>query len=191
MSKGLLDYFRRASRPATRRPLLKKGSIRKLFLWAGNTLFMERRRIRNTGAIDFREPIYGHRAPPPLWVFCALVHGGRHLPKALGFSEDVSRLHDLKRLCLFRRDEVPARNTNRQSGFAFTPRKKFLRVPRGVFEKPPLGRMWDSVPQREGKPVSEVRLFRRDKVLSRNTDRPSGFAFTNLKKFLRVPRGVF
>ena len=102
-----------------------------------------------------------------------------------------SRLHDLKRPSLFRRDEVPARNTHRQSGFAFTHLKKFLRVPRGVFEKTPLGRVWDSVPQREGKPVSEVRLFRRDKVLSRNTDRPSGFAFTNLKKFLGVPRGVF
>ena len=36
-----------------------------------------------------------------------------------------------------------------------------------------------------------VRLFRRDKVLSRNIHRPSGFAFTNLKKFLRVPRVVF
>ena len=106
MSKGLLDYFRRASRPATRRPLLKKGSIRKLFLWAGNTLFMERRRIRNTGAIDFREPIYGHRAPPPLWVFCALVHGGRHRRKSKGFRRMPPTMHDLKRLCLFRRDEV-------------------------------------------------------------------------------------
>ena len=36
-----------------------------------------------------------------------------------------------------------------------------------------------------------ARLFRRDEVLSRNAHRPSGFAFTNLKKFLRVPRGVF
>ena len=36
-----------------------------------------------------------------------------------------------------------------------------------------------------------ARLFRRDEVLSRNTNRQSGFAFTNLKKFLRVPRGVF
>ena len=34
-------------------------------------------------------------------------------------------------------------------------------------------------------------LFRRDKVPARNIHRLSGFAFTNLKKFLRVPRGVF
>ena len=177
--------------PCTRRPLLKKGSIRKLFLRTGNILFMEGRRIRYAGAIDFREPIYGLRSPSPLWVFCALVHGGRHPSESPWVFGDASRLHDLKRQSLFRRDEVPARNTNRQSGFAFTHRKKFLRVPRGVFSKTLLGRVWDSVPQREGKPVSEVRLFRRDKVLSRNTDRPSGFAFTNLKKFLRVPRGVF
>ena len=77
--------FSQGSLPCTRRPLLKKGSIRKLYLRTGNILFMERRRIRYAGAVDFREPIYGHRAPSPLWVFCALVHGGRHLPKALGF----------------------------------------------------------------------------------------------------------
>ena len=145
MSKGLLDYFRRASRPATRRPLLKKGSIRKLFcgrathfLWKGeesgmpeplifgnrsmdtvrhpfsdafrrvpalhpatpfekgvdpktfvrtdNILSMEELRTRNTRAVDFWVPVYGYRSPSPLWVFCAFVHGGRHLPKALGFS---------------------------------------------------------------------------------------------------------
>ncbi|MGM9667712.1 MAG: hypothetical protein ACI3XN_06650, partial [Eubacteriales bacterium] len=49
--------------------------------------------------------------------------------------DDASHLHDLKRPSLFRRDKVPARNTNRQSGFAFTHRKKFLGVPRGVFSK--------------------------------------------------------
>ena len=104
---------------------------------------------------------------------------------------DAFRLHDLKRLCLFRRDNVPARNTNRQSGFAFTPRKKFLRVPRGVFSKM---RPWQGVGQRPtkgGQATIGVRLFRRDKVLSRNTDRSSGFAFTPRKKFLRVPRGAF
>ncbi len=211
---------------------------------------MEGQRIRNAGTVDFREPIYGYRSPSPLWVFCALVHGGRHLPKALGFSDDASRLHDLKRLSLFRRDKVPARNTHRPSGFAFTHLKKFLRVPRGVFSKTLLGRVWDSVPQRESEPAHRgapfqagrgpctkhrqtvrlclyapkkvfegskgrffknaplagcgtashkrrasqpvgVRLFRRDEVPARNTDRPSGFAFTPRKKFLRVPRGVF
>ena len=82
-----------------------------------------------------------------------------------------------------RRDKVPARNTDRQSGFAFTHLKKFLRVPRGGFSKTLLGREWDSVPQREGEPVSEVRLFRRDKGLSRNAHRPSGFAFMPPKSF--------
>ena len=105
--------------------------------------------------------------------------------------DDASHLHDLKRPSLFRRDEVPARNTDRPSGFAFTPRKKFLRVPRGVFSKM---RPWQGVGQRPtkgGQATIGVRLFRRDKVLSRNTDRSSGFAFTPRKKFLRVPRGAF
>ena len=156
--------------------------------------------------------------------------------------DDASHLHDLKRLSLFRRDKVLARNTDRPSGFAFTPRKKFLGVPRGVFSKTLLGREWDSVPQRVRKPVRRgtpfqagrspctkhrqtvrlclyapkkvfegskgrffknaplagcgtashkrrasrpngARLFSRDKVLSRNTPRLSGFAFTHLKSF--------
>ena len=63
----------------------EKGVDPKTFLRMGNILSMEGQRTRNAGAIDFREPIYGHRAPPPLWVFCALVHGGRHRRKPLGF----------------------------------------------------------------------------------------------------------
>ena len=66
-----------------------------------------------------------------------------------------------------------------------------MRVPRGFFTKTLLGREWDRVPQKESEPAIGARLFRRDEVLSRNAHRPSGFAFTNLKKFLRVPRGVF
>ena len=69
--------------------------------------------------------------------------------------------------------------------------KKFLRVPRGGFSKTLLGREWDSVPQREGEPVSEVRLFRRDKGLSRNAHRSSGFAFTNLKEVFGGSKGRF
>ena len=62
--------------------------------------------------------------------------------------DDASLLHDLKRPSLFRRDEVPARNTDRPSGFAFTNLKKFLGVPRGVFSKTLLGREWDRVPRK-------------------------------------------
>ena len=137
--------------PCTRRPLLKKGSIRKLYLRTGNILFMEGRRIRYAGAVFLWEPIYGLRSPSPLLVFCALVHGGRHPSESPWFFGDASHLHDLKRPSLFRRDEVPARNTDRPSGFAFTHLKKFLRVPRGVFSKTLLGRVWDGVLQREGK----------------------------------------
>ena len=69
--------------------------------------------------------------------------------------------------------------------------KKFLGVPRGGFSKTLLGREWDSVPQREGEPVSEVRLFRRDKGLSRNAHRPSGFAFMPPKSFWGFQGAVF
>ena len=130
-------------------------------------------------------------AVPSVGVLCSRAwwEASSESPWVFG---DASHLHDLKRLCLFRRDEVPARNTDRPSGFAFTPRKKFLRVPRGVFSKT---RPWQGVGQRPTKggraSPNGARLFSRDKVLSRNTPRLSGFAFTHLKKFLRVPRDAF
>ena len=91
-------------------------------------------------------------AVPSVGVLCfrAWWEASSESPWVFG---DASRLHDLKRLCLFRRDKVPARNTHRPSGFAFTHRKKFLRVPRCVFSKTLLGREWDSVPQRESEPA--------------------------------------
>ena len=55
----------------------EKGVDPKTFLRMGNTLFMERHRIRNAGTMDFREPIYGLRSPSPLWVFCAFVQAGQ------------------------------------------------------------------------------------------------------------------
>ena len=84
--------------------------------------------------------------------------------------DDASRLHDLKRPSLFRRDKVPARNTHRPSGFAFTHREKFLRDPRGVFSKTLRGREWDRVPQKE------------------RASQPSGHAFSGgTKSFHETP----
>ena len=72
------------------------------------------------------------------------------------------------------------------------PKKVFEGSKGAFFQKRPLGRVWDSVPQKErASQCIGARLFRRDKIPARNTDRPSGFAFTLPKKFLRVPRGVF
>ena len=59
--------------------------------------------------------------------------------------DDASLLHDLKRPSLFRRDEVPARNTDRPSGFAFTPRKKVFEGSKGRFFK---NAPWQGVGQR-------------------------------------------
>ena len=106
--------------------------------------------------------------------------------------DDASRLHDLKRPSLFRRDEVPARNTDRPSGFAFTPLKKFLGVPRGVFSKTLLGREWDSVPQKERASQScEVRLFRRDKVPARNIRQTVRLRLHEPKKVFEGSKGRF
>ena len=105
---------------------------------------------------------------------------------------DASHLHDLKRLGLFRRDKVPARNTHKIVRLRLYAPKKVFEGSKGRFFKnaPLAGSGTASHKERASQPVG-VRLFRRDKVLSRNTDRQSGFAFTHRKKFLRVPRGVF
>ena len=72
----------------------------------------------------------------------------------------------------------------------YTP-KKFLRVPRGVFSKT---HPWQGVGQG---PTKRERASHRGAPFQAGrspfTKRPrlSSFAFTNLKKFLRVPRGVF
>ena len=87
--------------------------------------------------------------PSPLWVFCAFVHGGRHPPKAFGFSADASHLHDLKRPSLFRRDKVPARNTHKIVRLRLYAPKKVFEGSKGRFSKT---RSWQGeggVPQRE------------------------------------------
>ena len=194
----------------------EKGVDPKTFLRMGNILSMEGQRTRNAGTVVFRVAVYGLRVPrsmgagrcpftdtfrrapalhpatpfekgvdpktlsadgqhtfygraknpvcrsrfslgTDLWTPVAVPSVGVLCSRAWWEAssespwvfDDASHLHDLKRLSLFRRDKVLARNTDRPSGFAFTPRKKFLGVPRGVFSKTLLGREWDSVPQKE------------------------------------------
>ena len=94
-------------------------------------------------------------AVPSVGVLCSRAwwEASSESPWVFG---DASHLHDLKRLCLFRRDKVPARNTHRGDGFAFTHLKKFLRVPRGAFSKT---RPWQGVEQRPtGKGVREIKV---------------------------------
>ena len=69
--------FLAGSPPCTRRPLLKKGSIRKLYLRTDNIFLTERYRIRNAGAVDFWVPVYGRRSmgagiAPFLTIFAGL-----------------------------------------------------------------------------------------------------------------------
>ena len=135
-----------------------------------------------------------------LWVPCAVPSVGVLCSRAWweASSEspwvfgDASHLHDLKRPSLFRRDKVPARNTHKIVRLRLHEPKKVFEGSKGRFFK---NAPWQGVGQcptkGECEPVCKVRLFRRDKVPARNTNRPSGFAFTPRKKFLRVPRGVF
>ena len=91
----------------------------------------------------------------------------------------------------FQAGRSPCTKHPRLSGLAFTHRKKFLRVPRGVFSKTLLGREWDRVPQRESKPIWPGTPFQAGQSPFTKHPRLSSLAFTPRKKFLRVPRGVF
>ena len=168
--------------PCTRRPLLKKGSIRKLFCgwathfsWKGIESGMPEQWISGNRSMDScRRPLCG------CFVLSCMVGG--IFRKPLGFRRCLppARPEKAKPFQAGRSPCTKHRQTVRLCLYA---PKKFLRVPRGGFSKTLLGREWDSVPQREGEPVSEVRLFRRDKGLSRNAHRSSGFAFTPKKSF--------
>ena len=135
----------------------------------GNILFIERHRIRNAGTVDLGKPIYGHRAPFPLWCFVLSCMVGGIFRKPLGFRRCLPPARPEK-AWPFQAGRSPCtkhRQTVRLGRYA---PKKFLRVPRGVFSKTLLGRGWDRVPQKErASQLNGVRLFRRDEVLSRNT----------------------
>ena len=93
---------------------------------------------------------------------------------------------------LFRRDEVPARNTPDCPASPLRPEKSFWGFQGAFFQKRPLAGCGTASHREKSQALFDrARLCRQVEVLSRNTDRLSGFAFTHRKKFLRVPRGVF
>ena len=168
--------------PCTRRPLLKRGSIRKLFcgratyfLWKGKESGTPEPLIFGNWSMDTgRRPLCG------CFVLSCMVGGIVETPRAFGRCLPPARPEKAKP---FQAGRSPCTKHRQTVRLRLHAPKKFLRVPRGGFSKTLLGREWDSVPQREGEPVSEVRLFRRDKGLSRNAHRPSGFAFMPPKSF--------
>ena len=90
----------------------EKGVDPKTFSADGQHPFLEKGKnleCRNNGfpGTDLWTPV----AVPSVGVLCfrAWWEASSESPWVFG---DASRLHDLKRLCLFRRDEVPARNTS-------------------------------------------------------------------------------
>ena len=109
--------------------------------------------------MDFREPIYGYRAPSPLWCFVLSCMVGGIFRKPLGFRRRLPPARPEK-AWPFQAGRSPCTKHPRFSGFAFTNLKKFLRVPRGVFSKT---HPWQSVGQRptkrEGEPAQRGMPF--------------------------------
>ena len=91
----------------------------------------------------------------------------------------------------FQAGRSPCTKHPRLSSFAFTLRKKFLRVPRGVFSKTLIGRAWDRVPQRESKPIWRGAPFQAGQGFCTKRPQTVRLGLHTPKKFLRVPRGVF
>ena len=135
-----------------------------------------------------------------LWIPCAVPSVGVLCSRAWweASSEspwvfgDASLLHDLKRLGLFRRDEVPARNTHKIVRLCLHEPKKVFEGSKGRFFKnaPLAGCGTASHKRRANQPVG-ARLFRRDEIPARNTHKIVRLRLYALKKFLRVPRGGF
>ena len=180
----------RASRPATRRPLLKKGSIRKLF--RGQTTSFQRKGEES----EMPEPlILGNRSMdtvrrPLCGCFVLSCMVGGIFRKPLGFRRCLPPARPEK-AWPFQAGRSPCTKHPRLFSFAFTHRKKFLRIPRGVFSKTHLGREWDSVPQRESEPAQRGAPFQAGRSPCTKRPQTVRLGLYTPKKFLRVPRGVF
>ena len=150
--------WRRAP-PCTRRPLLKKGSIRKLFcgratyfLWKGKESGMPEPLIFGNWSMDTgRRPLCG------CFVLSCMVGG--IFRKPLGFRRCLPPARTEKALP-FQAGQGPCTKHRQTVRLCLYAPKKVFGVPRGVFSKTLLGREWDSVPQRESEPAIGVCLFR-------------------------------
>ena len=170
----------------------EKGVDPKTFLRMGNIFLTERQRIRNAGAVDFRVPIYGYRAPSPLWCFVLSCMVGGIFRKPLGFRRCLPPARPEKAKP-FQAGQSPCTKHPQTVRLGLHAPKKVFEGSKGRFFKnaPLAGSGTESHREKSQALLVRARLFRRDMVLSRNTHRPSGFAFTHSKKFLRDPRGVF
>ena len=94
---------------------------------------------------------------------------------------------------LFRRDEVPARNTHKIVRLCLYKPKKVFEGSKGRFYKnAPLAGSGTGSHKRRGRASPTGCAFSGGtRFLYETPTRPSRLAFTLQKKFLRVPRGVF
>ena len=122
-------------------------------------------------------------AVPSVGVLCSRAwwEASSESPWVFG---DASRLHDLKRPSLFRRDEVPARNTHKIVRLRLYALKKVFEGSKGRFFK---NAPWQGVGQRPtkgGRASPSGRAFSGGtKSLHETPTRLSGFAFTPQKSF--------
>ena len=130
-------------------------------------------------------------AVPSVGVLCSRAwwEASSESPWAFG---DASHLHDLKSPSLFRRDEVLSRNTHKIVRLCLYKPKKVFEGSKGRFFK---NAPWQGVGQGptkgEGAPAIGVRLFRRDKVLSRNTHKIVRLRLHEPKKVFEGSKGRF
>ena len=186
----LRPVFLAGPRPATRRPLLKKGSIRKLFCgwatyfqWKGKEPGMPEPLFFGCRSMDTgRRPLCG------CFVLSCMVGG--IFRKPLGFRRCLPPARPEKAMP-FQAGRSPCTKHQQTVRLClYAPKKVFEGSKGAVFQKRTLGRVWDSVPQKEGKPSSGCAFSGGTKSLH-ETPQIVRHCLHALKKFLRVPRGVF
>ena len=169
----------------------EKGVDPKTFFAGGNIFFMEGRRTRNAEPLIFgsRSMDPGRRSLCGCFVLSCMVGG--IFRKPLGFRRCLPPARPEKAKP-FQAGQGPCTKRPQTARLRLYEPKKVFRGSKGRFYKnaPLAGGGTASHKRRASQPIG-VRLFRRDKVPARNTHRQSGFAFTNPKKFLGIPRGGF
>ena len=151
---------------------MKKGSIRKLFSVKEHHIFYGRTKNPESRNCYFLDAgLWNPCAVPSVGVLCFRARWEAS-PESSGVFGGASRLHDLKRQSLFSRDKVPARNTDRSSGFAFTTPKKVFEGSKGrFFKNAPLAGCGTGSHKEKAGLFNKERLFRRGKVPARNAQR--------------------
>ena len=182
---SFFDTFRRAPRPATRRPLLKKGSIRKLFcgwatyfLWKGEESERPEPWISGNRSMDtVRRPLCG------CFVLSCMVGGT--LRKPLGFRRCLPPARPEKALPFQAGRSPCTKHLQTVRLLLYKPKKVFEGSKGRFFKNAPLaGSGTESHGEKSQALLVRARLCRQVEVLSRN-------AHKIVRLRLHAPRKVF